>query len=55
MREIQQKIDTMILHLGGYWRPLSGLARLLEEVGEVGGALRREARDEFILYRTDMK
>lgn len=39
MKEIQQKIDQMIIHLGGYWRPLSGLARLLEEVGEVGGAL----------------
>ncbi|MDX5979979.1 nucleotide pyrophosphohydrolase [Exiguobacterium profundum] len=47
LREVQQKIDSMILHLGGYWRPLSGLARLLEEVGEVGGALRREAQDEL--------
>lgn len=47
MREIQQKIDTMILHLGGYWRPLSGLARLLEEVGEVGGAMRRGTADEL--------
>lgn len=47
VREVQQKIDTMILHLGGYWKPLSGLARLLEEVGEVGGALRREAQDEL--------
>ncbi|MFC4680288.1 MazG nucleotide pyrophosphohydrolase domain-containing protein [Exiguobacterium aestuarii] len=47
MREIQQKIDAMILHLGGYWRPLSGLARLLEEVGEVGGALRKGTADEL--------
>lgn len=47
MREIQQKIDTMILHLGGYWRPLSGLARLLEEVGEVGGAMRRGTAEEL--------
>lgn len=47
MREVQQKINTMILHLGGYWRPLSGLARLLEEVGEVGGALRKDAQDEL--------
>lgn len=39
MREIQQQVDHMIIHLGGYWRPLSGLARLLEEVGEVGAAL----------------
>lgn len=47
MREVQQKIDTMILHLGGYWRPLSGLARLLEEVGEVGGAMRKGTADEL--------
>lgn len=47
MREIQQKIDAMILHLGGYWRPLSGLARLLEEVGEVGGAMRKGTADEL--------
>ncbi|MCC5892342.1 MazG nucleotide pyrophosphohydrolase domain-containing protein [Exiguobacterium sp.] len=39
MREIQRQVDQMIIHLGGYWRPLSGLARLLEEVGEVGAAL----------------
>ncbi|WP_114166866.1 MazG nucleotide pyrophosphohydrolase domain-containing protein [Exiguobacterium sp. TNDT2] len=39
MKEMQQKVDQMIIHLGGYWKPLSGLARLLEEVGEVGGAL----------------
>lgn len=39
MEELQRRIDQMIIHLGGYWRPLSGLARLLEEVGEVGGAL----------------
>jgi len=47
----------MIIHLGGYWRPLSGLARLLEEVGEVGGALyandesalREELMDVFVI------
>lgn len=47
MREVQQKIDEMILHLGGYWRPLSGLARLLEEVGEVAGALRKGTMNEL--------
>ena len=52
MKQIQQKIDRMIIHLGGYWRPLSGLARLLEEVGEVGGALHdhdKEALTEELL------
>lgn len=47
MKEIQQRVDQMILHLGGYWRPLSGLARLLEEVGEVGAALRSERVGEL--------
>lgn len=47
MKDMQQRIDEMIIHLGGYWRPLSGLARLLEEVGEVGGALYRERDDQL--------
>ncbi|WP_240542695.1 MazG nucleotide pyrophosphohydrolase domain-containing protein [Exiguobacterium qingdaonense] len=47
MKEVQQKVDAMILHLGGYWRPLSGLARLLEEVGELGGALRNAIDEEI--------
>jgi NTP pyrophosphatase (non-canonical NTP hydrolase) len=57
MKELQRRIDQMIIHLGGYWRPLSGLARLLEEVGEVGGALhaddrvalREELMDVFVI------
>lgn len=57
MKELQQKVDQMIIHLGGYWRPLSGLARLLEEIGEVGGALyigdedalREELMDVFVI------
>ncbi|MFK3986489.1 MULTISPECIES: MazG nucleotide pyrophosphohydrolase domain-containing protein [Exiguobacterium] len=57
MKELQRRIDRMIIHLGGYWRPLSGLARLLEEVGEVGGALyaddrvalREELMDVFVI------
>lgn len=57
MMDLQRRIDEMIIHLGGYWRPLSGLARLLEEVGEVGGALytddqtalREELMDVFVI------
>lgn len=45
MNEIQQRVDQMIIHLGGYWRPLSGLARLIEEVGEVGAALRQNEQE----------
>ncbi|WP_235188820.1 MazG nucleotide pyrophosphohydrolase domain-containing protein [Exiguobacterium artemiae] len=41
---LQQKVDETIQSLGGYFRPLSGLARLIEEVGEVGEAL--ETGDE---------
>ncbi|WP_167331089.1 MazG nucleotide pyrophosphohydrolase domain-containing protein [Exiguobacterium oxidotolerans] len=39
---LQQKVDETIRALGGYFRPLSGLARLIEEVGEVGEALEKE-------------
>lgn len=44
---LQQKVDATIRSLGGYFRPLSGLARLIEEVGEVGEAL--EVGDESSL------
>lgn len=38
MEEIKQyqiMVDETVRKLGGYWRPLSGLARLLEELGEI--------------------
>lgn len=47
MIRLQQKVDETIRALGGYFRPLSGLARLIEEVGEVGEAL--EAADHQAL------
>ncbi|WP_114570223.1 MazG nucleotide pyrophosphohydrolase domain-containing protein [Exiguobacterium flavidum] len=47
MDELQRKIDATIRTLGGYFRPLSGLARLMEEIGEVGEAL--ETKDEQLL------
>ena len=31
----QEKVDDLIKHYGGYWEPLSMLARLTEEVGEL--------------------
>ncbi|WP_251136814.1 MazG nucleotide pyrophosphohydrolase domain-containing protein [Exiguobacterium sp. s193] len=47
MIRLQHTVDETIRALGGYFRPLSGLARLIEEVGEVGEAL--EAGDEASL------
>ncbi|GAA0375617.1 hypothetical protein [Bacillus horti] len=41
----QESIDSAIQALGGYWRPLSSLARLLEEIGEVNELLLQETRD----------
>ena len=39
MHELQQQVDEVILHYGGYWEPLSMLARLGEEVGELSRAM----------------
>ena len=47
MTLLPQKVDATIRSLGGYFRPLSGLARLTEEIGEVGEAL--EQQDETAL------
>ncbi|WP_339062140.1 hypothetical protein [Tepidibacillus marianensis] len=35
VRDYQQKVDQAVRELGGYWRPLSGLARVTEELGEL--------------------
>lgn len=44
MKQLQQEIDAYIRGTGaGYWPPLSNLARLIEEVGE----LAREINHEF--------
>ncbi|MGC4956750.1 YqcI/YcgG family protein [Actinomadura citrea] len=32
----QARVHAMIQSVGGYWRPINGLARLLEELGELG-------------------
>jgi len=36
---IQQKVDNWIARHGGYWSPLSMLAAIIEEVGEVAREL----------------
>ena len=39
IKETQKKVDKRIKDLGGYWQPLSMLARLVEEVGELSRAI----------------
>jgi NTP pyrophosphatase (non-canonical NTP hydrolase) len=35
INEAQKRVDELIQKYGGYWEPLSMLARLTEEVGEL--------------------
>ena len=39
IKEAQKNVDKIIETYGGYWEPLSMLARLVEEVGEVSRAI----------------
>jgi len=39
IKEAQEKVDKRIQELGGYWQPLSMLARLTEEMGELARAM----------------
>jgi NTP pyrophosphatase (non-canonical NTP hydrolase) len=39
IKEAQQKVEEVIKHYGEYWEPLSQLARLTEEVGELSRAM----------------
>ena len=39
IKEAQQKTDQLIKHYGDYWEPLSMLARVTEEVGELSRAM----------------
>lgn len=39
IRDVQIAVDRTIRNVGGYWRPLSALARLLEELGELAEML----------------
>ncbi|MEA3248457.1 MAG: MazG nucleotide pyrophosphohydrolase domain-containing protein [Nanoarchaeota archaeon] len=42
INEAQEKVDKIIRAYGGYWEPLSMLARLTEEVGELSRAMNIE-------------
>jgi NTP pyrophosphatase (non-canonical NTP hydrolase) len=35
LKEIENKVDKLIQRMGGYWPPLSMLASIIEEVGEL--------------------
>ena len=39
IKEAQEEVDKRIKEYGGYWEPLSMLARLTEEVGELARAM----------------
>ncbi len=55
LRQIQKTIDTTIRTLGGYWTPLSGLARVLEELGELGELiLNEDFSEEFTTELSDV-
>jgi hypothetical protein len=55
MTKRQAKVHAMILNVGGYWRPVNAVARLLEELAELGEQLiaaessrdREHLADEF--------
>jgi NTP pyrophosphatase (non-canonical NTP hydrolase) len=52
---LQEKVDLTIRTLGGYWSPLSGLARVLEELGELGEIiLKKQFDDEFSMELSDV-
>lgn len=53
-RELQLAVDDLVLGIGGYWRPLSALARLLEEVGELAVALEGGDRDAVLWELADV-
>lgn len=45
---LQKAVDQTVRGLGGYWVPLSGLARVLEELGELGEhVLKKNLGKEF--------
>ncbi len=39
LQQAQKKVDELIITYGGYWQPLSMLARLTEEVGELSRSM----------------
>lgn len=52
-KRAQEKIDNRIKELGGYWQPLSMLARLTEEVGELSRAMNIKYGDKRSKHEKD--
>ncbi|RKP48239.1 YqcI/YcgG family protein [Trinickia fusca] len=43
---LSKKVRETAINLGGYWRPLSAVARVLEELGEIGELLVDDSADQ---------
>lgn len=54
VRELQASVDRSIRHVGGYWRALSAVARLLEELGELSAELESGDRDAAASEAADL-
>jgi hypothetical protein len=52
----QQRVRDAVVQVGGYWRPLAGVARLLEELGELSEIFDASAptADEFAAELADL-
>jgi len=53
IRDAQEKVDKRIQELGGYWQPLSMLARITEEVGELARAMNIKYGDKRSKHEGD--
>lgn len=39
MKDLQKKVDALIMEFGGYWSPFKMLAALMEEIGELSNEI----------------
>ena len=53
IQEAQQKVDELIQSYGGYWQPLSMMARLTEEIGELSRAMNIKFGDKKSKFEGD--
>ncbi len=53
IKEAQEKVDKRIQKLGGYWQPLSMLARITEEMGELARAINIKHGEKKSKYSGD--
>ena len=55
IKKAQENVDEIIKTYGGYWQPLSMLARLVEEVGELSRAINIKHGDKKSKSQEDGK